>query len=78
MSEEGEFEELRVHIPGLRQKGDVLRMYKLSFVEQTASRLLFPARCGEDLRPQLQGLCQGMETLTRQPGFAFGYAEARR
>jgi hypothetical protein len=43
MSEEGEFEELRVHVRGVRQKGDVLRVHKLSFVVEATSRLLFPA-----------------------------------
>jgi hypothetical protein len=66
MSEETESEELRMHIPGLRQKGDVLRVHQLSFVEQTASRLLFPAGGREDLRPQLQGVCQGVEIVEKQ------------
>ncbi len=41
MSEEGEFKELRMHIFGMREEGDVLRMYQLSFVEQTVAGLLF-------------------------------------
>ena len=51
MSEEGEFEELRMHIFRLRQKRDVLRMYQLSFVEQATARLLFSARGRKNLRP---------------------------
>jgi hypothetical protein len=41
MSKEGEFEELRVHVSRLRQKGYVLRMYQLSFVVERIARLLF-------------------------------------
>jgi len=43
MQEEGKFEGLRVHVFGMREEGDVLRMYQLSFVEQTVAGLLFPA-----------------------------------
>jgi hypothetical protein len=45
MSEKAEPEELRVHISGMQQEGDVLRVHQLSFVEQATARLLFPARC---------------------------------
>lgn len=43
MPEKAESEELCLHVCGLRQKRDVLRMYQLSFVEQATARLLFPA-----------------------------------
>jgi hypothetical protein len=44
MPEEAEYEKLRVHISGMQQEGDVLRVPELSFVEQAIARLLFSAR----------------------------------
>jgi hypothetical protein len=41
-------------------------MYKLSFIEQAVARLLLPARCGKDLRPQLQGVREGVEDLNHR------------
>ena len=63
MSEEGKFEELRMHVSGMREKGDVLRMCQLSFIEQTVTRLLLPPGSRKNIRPQFQGVRQGVETL---------------
>jgi len=41
MQEEGKSEGLRVHLFGVREEGDVLRVHQLSFVEQAVARLLF-------------------------------------
>jgi hypothetical protein len=64
MQEEAEFEELRVHVLGLREEGYVLRVHKLPFVDAATAGLLFSARGGEDIRPQLQGIRQGVGTVT--------------
>jgi hypothetical protein len=44
----------------------MLRVLELSPVEQGASRLLFSAGCGENLRPQLQGLRKGMAVVEKR------------
>jgi hypothetical protein len=41
-------------------------VHQLSLVEQAVTGLLFSAGNGEDLRPEFQGVCKGVETLTRQ------------
>jgi hypothetical protein len=41
-------------------------MYRLPFVIETIARLLLPARSRKNLRPQLQGLCQGVEIVEMQ------------
>jgi hypothetical protein len=50
MQERAKLGELLLFISGLRQKGDVLRVLKLSFVIQAIARLLFPRRYRENLR----------------------------
>jgi hypothetical protein len=41
-------------------------MYKLSLSEQGVAGLLFSARGGKDIRPQLQGVCEGVGTINRR------------
>jgi phage-related protein len=38
-------------------------MYRLSFVIETITRLLLPARSRKNIRQELQGICKGVETL---------------
>jgi hypothetical protein len=41
-------------------------MYRVSFVVEAVARLLFPARNRKNIRPQLQGVCQGVEIVEMQ------------
>jgi hypothetical protein len=41
-------------------------MYKLSLSEQGVAGLLFSARGGKDIRPQLQGVCEGVGTVNHR------------
>jgi hypothetical protein len=38
-------------------------MYQLSLIKQTVTRLLLPPGSRKNIRPQLQGVCQGVETI---------------
>jgi hypothetical protein len=57
-----EHEELQLLVPGMQQQGGLLRLPELSPVLETVARVLLPERCREDLRPQLPGLRQSLET----------------
>jgi hypothetical protein len=41
-------------------------MYRLSFVIETITRLLLPARSRENLQQKLQGICKGVEIVEMQ------------
>jgi hypothetical protein len=43
----------------------MLRVYKLSFIEQATARLLLPAGGGEDVRPQLCGVRKSVGIVTQ-------------
>ena len=63
MQKRKEPERLQLLISGLQQKGYVLRMFELSFVKQTITRLLLSRDHRKNLRPQLQGLRKGLEII---------------
>jgi hypothetical protein len=65
MQKRKEPEKLQLLISGLQQKGCMLRMFELSFTVQTITRLLLPRDHRKNLRPQLQGLRKGLETIIK-------------
>ena len=63
MQETGQHPAMHVHVLSLRQDGHLLRLRPVPSVPEAIAGRLLPAGGGEDLRPQLRGLRQGLGTV---------------